>query len=317
MGNGCRSRSSREEPAAKWRFQKRGNTCYGFSGRLPRESKTGWNVSRLPVNAMPAARVVVAPREDGRQDGELIARGGSALEADHTLIGRLGPADRVEVRWGKPAGAGVELASGNVEGLILWDITPAGDRVRARFTSHQPRKLSTIRFAHQEGLILRSARVPGSVDTFCEEDAAKGEWTLHVDPPLQTGSTIELDCWLPLEATRTDGGGKPRSIAGLTAGLSRSLPRLQPIGVERYSGSLGVRRPGDWTGRFDPLPDTDPISDESFVESWGTLPQEPLTLCGTSRFVRECRASLQTGLAPTRFRSSPRSTSRSSPGELP
>ena len=75
--------------------------------------------------------------------------------------------------------------------------------------------------------------------------------------------------------------------------------------MERYSGSLGVRRPGDWTGRFDPLPDTDPISDESFVESWGTLPQEPLTLCGTSRFVRECRASLRTGPAPTRVQVKP------------
>ncbi len=265
----------------------------------------GLECLRLPVNAMPAARVVVAPREDGRQDAELIVRGGSALEADHTLIGRLGPADRVEVRWGKPAGAGVDIASGNVEGLLLWDITPAGDRIRARFTSHHPRKLSTIRFAHHEGLILRSVRVPGSVDTFCEEDAKKGEWTLHVDPPLQTGSTIELDCWLPLESTQTDGSGNSGSIAGLTAGLSRSLPRLQPMGVEMYSGSLGVRRPGDWTGRFDPLPDTDPTSDESFVESWGTLPQDPFTLCGTSRFVRECRASLQTGLAPTRLQVKP------------
>ena len=80
---------------------------------------------------------------------------------------------------------------------------------------------------------------------------------------------------------------------------------LDPVGVERYSGSLGVRRPGDWVGRFDPLPDTDPISDESFVESWGNLPQEPLTLCGTSRFLRECRASLQTGPAPTRVHVNP------------
>ena len=259
----------------------------------------------LSVNAMPAARLVVAPRDDGRQDGKLIARGSSALQADHTLVGRLGPADRVEVRWGKPAGAGVDLASGNVEGLLLWDITPAGDRIRARFTTHQPRNRSTIRFAHQEGLILRSARVSGSVDTFCEEDTAKGEWILHVDRSLQTGATVELDCWLPVESGRTDGGGKPQSIAAVPGGLTRGLPRLQPMGVERYSGSLGVRRPGDWTGRFDPLPNTEPTSDESFVESWGTLPQEPLTLCGTSRFVHECRATLQTGLAPTRVQVKP------------
>ncbi len=122
----------------------------------------GLECLRLPVNAMPSARVVVEPREDGRQDGELFARGGSELQADHTLIGRLGPSDRVEVRWGKPAGAGVGLASGNVEGLMLWDITPAGDRVRARFTTHQPRKRSTIRFVHQDGFdpaVSASARL--------------------------------------------------------------------------------------------------------------------------------------------------------------
>ena len=75
--------------------------------------------------------------------------------------------------------------------------------------------------------------------------------------------------------------------------------------MEKYSGALGVRRPGDWTGRFDPLPNTDPISDESFVESWGILPQEPLTLCGTSRFAHEARASLRTGLASTRIQVKP------------
>ena len=56
-----------------------------------------------------------------------------------------------------------------------------------------------------------------------------------------------------------------------------------------------MRRPGDWTGRLDSIVGSDPISDESFVKSWGTLPDEPLTLCGTRRFVRECRASLSTG----------------------
>ena len=49
------------------------------------------------------------------------------------LIGRLGPAERVELRWAG-AGAGPEQKQGamSVEGLILWDINPAGDRVRTR-----------------------------------------------------------------------------------------------------------------------------------------------------------------------------------------
>ena len=48
-----------------------------------------------------------------------------------------------------------------------------------------------------------------------------------------------------------------------------------------------------------------PISDESFVKAWGNLPEEPLTLCGTSRFVRECRGSLRTSPTPTRIQVKP------------
>src|SRR5262249_19832218 len=78
----------------------------------------------------------------------------------------------------------------------------------------------------------------------------------------------------------------------------RELTGLRPIGVERFSGSLGVRRPGDWTGRLEPTLIGEPSGDESFVKSWGTLPDLPLTLCGTKRFARECAASLATGPAP-------------------
>jgi hypothetical protein len=259
----------------------------------------GWGVISLPVNAMPFARVVVEPGVDGRQDGELVARGKTEVQPDHTLIGSLGPADRVLVRWKKPAGTAIERSKGNLEGLILWDITPAGDRVRARLTFRQLANLSTIRLAHQQGLILRSAKAIGSVDTYCEENAETGEWIVRVNPPLPAGSTIELDCWLPL------GAGKSPPAPGMPGGSIRDLPRLQPVGAEIYSGALGVRRPGDWTGRFDPLPDTDAINDESFVEAWGSLPQEPLTLCGTSRFVRECRGTLQTGPVPPKVQVKP------------
>ena len=105
---------------------------------------------------------------------------------------------------------------------------------------------------------------------------------------------------MPRDAT--EGEGVPQPAAGELAGRPlRRIPRIQPIGVERYSGSVGVRRPVDWTGRFDPILETEPISDESFLKSWGSLPEGPLTLCGTSRFNRNCRASLVTGPAPTRI----------------
>jgi hypothetical protein len=288
----------------KVEFSEAGDHLLQIRRSVATKMEDGRQCLRLPVNAMPTARVLVEQREDGHA-AALMTRGGAEVKPDHTLTGRLGPADLVQVCRGEPAGPAAQRTQGNVEGLLLWDITPAGDQVRARFTFHQTRDRATIRFAHQQGLILRSVRVNGLAGTFCEQDAARGEWTLHVDPPLQSGSMIELNCWLPIESARRDGGVKPGPLSAVNGGQIRGLPQLEPVGVDRYSGALGVRRPGDWTGRFDPLPDTDPISDESFVESWGALPQEPLTLCGTSRFVRECRAVLPTGLAPTRVQVKP------------
>jgi hypothetical protein len=254
----------------------------------------------IPVNAIPMARVIISPETDGSQNAEVIARGRLELQPDRMLSGCLGPTENLEVRWKKAKGAAIVPFTGTVEALILWDITPAGDRVRTRFTCQQMPKQTAIRFVHQQGMILRSATVPGSTDTFCEEIASTGEWVLHVEPPLRAGSMIELDCWLPADLAR---GAQPASI--MTGAFVRDLPRLEPVGVEKFSGALGVRRPGDWTGRFDPLPNTEPISDESFVESWGSLPQDSLTLCGTSRFVRECHASLQTGPPAIRFQVKP------------
>ena len=258
----------------------------------------------FPVNAMPAARVILAAPEVGQRQGELTTRGGTELQFDRSLVGRLGPADRIEIRWSRPVPAQVESPSATVEGLILWDINPTGDRVRARFTYNQSSELSEVRLAHEPGLILRSTQIPGSADAFWEENANKDEWTLRIDPPLPAGSTIALDCWRPLGATRGEAGQSATTTVASGEPV-RQLPRLQVVGVERYSGTMGVRRPGDWVGRFDPLPNSDPMSDESFVKAWGNLPDDPLTLCGTSRFVGECRASLRTSPTPTRIQVKP------------
>jgi hypothetical protein len=254
----------------------------------------------LPVNALASARVLVLRGNDGEQPGQPSSASSSRIEPEEFPAGLLGPADRIEIRWPKPRPASPKRASGTMEGLILWDINPAGDRVRARFTVHQPEEMSAIRFAHEPGLILRSGRAAGESEAIWQEDARKHEWTLRAGSPIAAGSTIELDCWLPADA-RGSQADKPPKATDLTGGSLRRLPRIQPKGVDRYSGSIGVRRPGDWTGRLEGGADTDLISDESFVKSWGSLPAEPLTFCGTTRFVREARASMLTGPQPIRF----------------
>jgi hypothetical protein len=269
----------------------------------------------LPVNAVPSARVTVAPQEGAIEPAELNARGRTERGADGSVSGWLGPVARIEVRWPHREAFLAARSLGPVEGLILWDIKPAGDRLRARLTFHQPQELSTLRLAHQPGLVLRKASASDAIAIFCGENAGQDEWTVHIDPPLKAGEVIELDCWMPMGAGRS-AAGQPASLPPGGAPPPRRLPDFAPIGAERYYGSLGVRRPGDWSGRFDPIPGTDPISDEAFAKMWGNLPEEALTLCGTSRFVREARASLATGPTPTRILVKPAVGLQLEPGRI-
>ncbi len=80
----------------------------------------------LPVNAMPAARVILAAPEVGQPQGELTTRGGTELQSDRSLVGRLGPADRIEIRWPRAVPARIERAVGN--------------RGRADLVGHQSRR---------------------------------------------------------------------------------------------------------------------------------------------------------------------------------
>ncbi len=246
--------------------------------------ETGSEELSLPINPLPTARVILDPPRDEVPQGDLASRGRTERKPDRALVGLLGPTDRLVIRWARPGAPQAPRSVGSVEGLMLWDVNPAGDRLRCRFSYHQPTEMSTIRLSHDPELILRSVQAPGRSRVFFDE-TQDGQWLLSIDPPLPPGATLAIDCWRPRDAAAGD-SGKPRVAPGRPDVVVRQLPRIQPVGVERFAGSLGVRRPGDWTGRLEPLPNTDPINDESFVKAWGQLPPEPLTLSGTSRFAR-------------------------------
>ena len=94
------------------------------------KSEAGIEVLNIPVNAFASARVVVDAPEPGTGAPVLTATGGSQLQADGSLAGRLGPVERIELRWPSVGGAKeLKAGVGSVEGLILWDINPAGDRL--------------------------------------------------------------------------------------------------------------------------------------------------------------------------------------------
>ena len=192
-------------------------------------SEDGFEVLSFPVNPIAAALVLVDAPEAGKVAPAIDAVGGTRIRSDGSEVGRLGPAEKVDVRWADSR-AGLEQKQGvlSVEGLVLWDINPAGDRVRTRLVYQSPRELGSLRLSHPGGLILRGARVLGSAGYVWCENAAKEEWVLHVDPPLEAGGTIEIDSWMPSAIM----GGR----AGWSAVMSlhvpvsvRQLPVIQPI----------------------------------------------------------------------------------------
>ena len=188
--------------------------------------------------------------------------------------------------------------------MVLWDIEPAGDRIRCRFIHRGPRPLSTLSFLMDPELMIRSVDIPGLIDSSWAGTSEKPIWTARMDPPLQEGAVMALDLWRP--AAPSKGGKGSRSKDDLPAAEStRRFPPIEPLGVERYSGLLGSRRPGHWTGRLQPPSGTESLSDESFVKSWGPLPDDRLTLSGTTRLVRDVFPSLQTGPAVARIKVKP------------
>ncbi len=255
---------------------------------------TGAEVLSLPVNAMPTARLIVEPAADGIPQGVPVGRGRIERGADRSIAGRLGPRDRIVVRWTKPGRADTPRHAGPVEGLLLWDVTPAGDRLRARLIYRRAEEIPAVRLAHDAGLALRSVGVPAETRVYCEDDAESGQWLLSFDPPLPPAVTLSVECWLPLPE------GAPMAPIGPPAASDRRLPGIHPVGAERFTGIVGVRRPGDWTGRLEPGPDAELLNDEAFVKAWGSLPEEPLTLSGTRRFNGDLGAALRTGPAPPR-----------------
>jgi hypothetical protein len=274
-----------------------------------------WDVLRVPISPIPVAAVVVEPARAGAGEAQLTAWGRIERRGDQTLVGRLGPADKIEIRWPKLRPDSAARENGHIDGLVLWDIHPAGDRLRARLRVQQIQDGAVLRIRHDPRLILRSAQVSNLVNGFWVESVSHDEWTLHAEPPIGPDSEISIDCWMPIAPEHSQHGAL--AAAGSVRRLpARRMPRIKPVGFERYSGVFGVRRPGDWTGRLESLSPAEPAGDESFVRAWGSLPDEPLTLCGAGRFVGECAAALRTGPTPSRVQLKPSVQLSLEPGRI-
>ncbi len=188
------------------------------------------------------------------------------------VAGRLGPAATIEVRWLHDEDTG-PVAEGTVEGLFLWDLEPAGDRVRARLTYRNPEGTSRLRLQLEPGLVVRSASFAGWSEARWSGTERQPVWEAPLSPPLADGGTVVLEFWRPAGSTTE-------------RAESRSLPRIMPLGTEAHLGIVAVRMPESWSARFEPAAISDPILEDLFLRSWGPFPEAQTGLIGAVSWAR-------------------------------
>jgi hypothetical protein len=266
----------------------------------------------FPVNPMPSARLEID--RPALPMTSLAARGPVSTRRDESVAADLGPADRVEVRFREPRFPEATLGSGGLEVLSLWDIEPAGDSLRSRFTYRGTRRLSTLTFRLEPGLIPRKVSIPGLIQPSWGGDSTQPTWTMQFDPPLADGAQFVIEAWRPLAIGK--GRASDTEPVRLIVETTRRCPRLEPVGLDRHNSLLGVRRPGHWTGRLESDGEPNPLGDENFVKAWGPLPDERLTLAGTTRLDYDRLPTLQTGPASPRLKIKPTTQVRIGSGRI-
>ena len=235
-----------------------------------RTGESGKMIS-LPVNPHPKARVEWSSED--REWNPTITRGTvteSPTKSSRSTL--IGPSPILEVRWDRPGAVVAPPPGSSADAVYLWDKTSAGDRLRARLMIKNPGGTSRLRLELSEGLLVRDFNIPGEVDTTLETTPKTSIWEARIEPPLPEETAIEIDLWRP-NSSRT----------GLSdAGHDRvcPAPAVDILGMEKITATLGFRRPPDWDGRLVAEGDDEPVTEESFARTWGSLPDEALTLSG-------------------------------------
>jgi hypothetical protein len=243
-----------------------------------------------PLNAVASARL----RGDGLPTGAITrapAARGEVRSDGAEMSAALGGASRLDVQWSATTAKPTVSPATNLKGVVVWDVEPAGDRVRARWTVDAAEEVSTVRLRLEPGLIVRSATSPGSIDVTWEGTARKPEWLARITPPLRPGQSLSVELFRPVETSSA------LELAGLESGV-RSFPRIERLGNARGDTIFAVRRPSDWIGRFEPPMDFAAATEPELRKSWPDLPESALTFAGSARGSKTPPVSLAFGPAP-------------------
>ncbi len=269
-------------------------------GAIERSRIDGEDALRWAVPPIPATRLVCLAMAPGERIAVPAARGRMELR-DGRFEGLLGPVSEVEVRWHSANEAGPGPPRGEVQSLALWDVEPAGDRVRMRLTATAPEGLSRLSLKLEPGVIVRSDAFRGGADAAIRPLADGTTWEASFVPPLEAGETVSLDLWKPL--------ADPKAPV-------RIMPRVEPLNMLKFEATVGVRRPEDWAGRVAAGPGQEVMADEVFVREWGSLPAGAKTFAGAVQSKKWAEVSLATGPPEERPIVSPRVQIGLSPGRL-
>jgi hypothetical protein len=230
----------------------------------------GGETLSLPINVVATARV----RCEGSRERvvEVASARGGIERRDDAVEGLLGPVDRLRVEWAGQRGVAEAAERGSVEGSILWDALPAGDRARVRLTYRERGGSSRVRLDLDSGWIIRSASAPGAVDFARRGTADRPEWVAHFDPPLADGQALSLELWRA--SSPADGAGGRRV---------RRAPRVEPADVKAREVVLGLRRPDGWSGSLAGGEGRTPADGQAFLRAWAPLPADGLVQAGVVR----------------------------------
>ena len=256
---------------------------------------------RVPVPPIATARLRV-DEPAGGPSAEAPSSRGRCSAQNGVFEGTLGPVDELELCWPGPAATGPPAPKGTAEGAVLWDVEPAGDRVRLKITARPGEPLDRLALELGPGLLVRSVDRPGAADAAQRVVTTGTVWSIPLSPPLLTGQSVTLELWRPLEV-------------GPDA-LVRRLPRIQSSSLKEFSGLVGVRRPESWSGRLGPGDGGEPVPDDLFARAWGPFPDATATFAGAARFVGVPQLILRAGPSRERPRIRPSVTLDLAPGRI-
>ncbi len=228
------------------------------------DQTVGGDSLRLPVPPLATARLRVVESNANPSIDALNARGRTTRE-DGLLSADLGPVANLELRWRTPSPKAPRIRRGSVQALVLWDIEPAGDRVRIHLTPKSPESLDRLVLNLGTGLRVRSVDRPGA-EGITKATADGTTWVLPFETPLTAGENLRLELWRP-------GGDVP------SPGVRR-FPRIDFGDLAEVSVQVGVRKPADWQGRIQPADGAEVVADDVFARAWGMLPDTGATFSG-------------------------------------